>query len=135
MKKNKLIKLIALSFAFLVTFTSVNAYNAKFAFNLKSGMLSPWSYSSYAYKATNNEAPVVMVTYTEGATSNFTYTVRNSDNQDRVNPFTRSGTFNTRAFQNSFLTKDYKYRLGIKRDGGGWTQSAVTHGLWNPDSY
>lgn len=50
---------------------TVHAYNTKFSFDLTSGMLSPWAYSSFVYKYTDDESPVVECTYTNGCTSKF----------------------------------------------------------------
>lgn len=111
------------------------AYNVKFAFSLTSGWLSSWGYSDYAYKYSANESPVVTCTYTEGSSDYFTYTVRNSNNDDRVTPFSTSGTFDTRAFSDNQTAQNYKYKLGVQRGTGAWNTSARCDGLWNVDSY
>lgn len=114
---------------------SVSAYNGKFSFNLSSGWMSPWAYTSYATKYSKSENPVVQCTYANGSTKNFEYTVRNSNNEDRVVPFTKNGTFGIRAFERNTTVQNYKYKLGVTRHGGSWNSSANTQGLWNVDSY
>lgn len=114
---------------------SVSAYNGKFSYNLESGWFSPWAYSSYATKYSVDENPVVQCTYTTGSTDNFEYTVRNSNDQDRVVRFTQSGTFGLRAFERNTTVQNHMYKLGVKRVGGSWNSSASVQGLWNIDSY
>ena len=111
------------------------AYNTKFSFDLSSGWLSGWAYSSYATKFSVAENPVVKCTYASGSTTTFQYTVRNSNDEDRVVPFTATGTFGTRAFDRNTTVQNYKYKLGVKRDGGAWNSTATSQGQWNIDSY
>lgn len=107
MQKNKKVRLYMtkvvknMGKAFLVlvilfaTVVSSYAYNTKFGFDLNSGWFSSWAYSSYATKFSVSESPVVKCTYTDGSTSKFKYSVFNSDNEQRVVAFTKSGTLST----------------------------------------
>ncbi|NLK23800.1 MAG: hypothetical protein GX309_07445 [Clostridiales bacterium] len=114
---------------------TVNAYNTKFSFDLTSGMMSPWAYSSFAYKYTDDESPVVECTYTDGCTNKFKYSVFNSNNEHRVTPLTKTGTFGITQFQRDITQKNYSYKLGATREAGSWYESANTQGQWNIDSY
>ena len=111
------------------------AYNTKFSFNLTSGWWKGYAYSGYATKYTTSENPVVCCTYTSGSTNKFKYTVRNSNNEDRVVPFEKAGTFGNKAFERNTTQQNYKYKLGVARTAGAWNSSASTQGLWNIDSY
>ncbi len=123
---------LALLFA---TVISSYAYNTKFSFDLDSGWMSHWAYSSYATKFSVDEAPVVECTYTNGSTSTFKYSVFNTNNEQRVVAFSKTGTFGPKAFRRNTTVQNYKYKLGVKRDGGSWHSSANTQGQWNIDSY
>lgn len=137
MKKvlRKITKLALMGAILFAAVSSVSAYNGKYTFNLKSGVMSGWNYSSYVYKYTESENPVVSCTYTSGSTDTFEYTVFNNNNEQRVVSFTKSGTFGLRAFSRNITVKNYRYKLGIRRDGGSWYSSANAEGLWNIDSY
>lgn len=112
-----------------------NAYNVKFAFDLTSGWFSPWAYSSYVYKYSEAENPVVTATYTDNSSNTFTYDVANSNGESRVTPMTKTGTFGITAFSRNTTQKNYQYALRVKRESGSWSSSASVQGLWNIDSY
>lgn len=136
MKKIKAFLKVGFMFALLAgTITTASAYNAKFAFDLDSGWMSPWAYSSVSYKASYDESPIASCTYAGGSTRNFEYTVVNSDYQSRVVNFTKDGTFKATPFGRHTTVQNYQYRLGVTRHGGSWNSSANTQGNWSPDSY
>jgi hypothetical protein len=139
MKSIRKVLTVAVIFTFVFScVTTAQAYNTKFSFDITPGMLSPWGYSSYATKFTKNESPVVKCTYTGGKTKRFMYTVRNSNNQDKVSPITRTGTFSTTAFKGNQTTQNYMYKLGaMSMDGASssWLSGTRTEGQWNIDSY
>lgn len=125
---------LVFTFVFACTATAY-AYNTKFAFDLTSGMFSPWKYSSEAYKYSEYENPVVECTYVEPSDAKFTYDVVNSNEESRVRSFSAKGTFETREFDGNVTVKNKKYRLRVKRETGSWGSSANTQGHWNIDSY
>lgn len=136
MKKAK--KLITLGMCMCILIgsaTIANAYNGKFSFDLSSGWWSPWDYTSYVYKYSKDENPVVTATYTSSSSNEFTYDVVNSDKESRVTPMTKTGTFNLTAFDRNTTQQNYKYALRVKRESGSWNSSASVEGLWNIDSY
>lgn len=135
MKRKTLASVMLMMFMFTFATMTAFAYNTKFSFNLTSGLGKAYAYSSYATKYTTDENPVVRCTYTSGSTNKFKYTVRNTDNEDRVVPFEKAGTFGNTAFERNTTQQNYKYRLGVARTAGAWNKSASTQGLWNIDSY
>ncbi|MEE3470999.1 MAG: hypothetical protein VZR24_10060 [Butyrivibrio hungatei] len=135
MKRKTIASVIFMIFVFTIATMTAFAYNTKFSFNLTSGWNKTYAYSDYATKYTTDENPVVRCTYTSGATSKFKYTVRNSNNEDRVIPIEKAGTFGNTAFERNTTQQNYKYRLGVQRLEGAWNTTASTQGLWNIDSY
>lgn len=136
MKNSKTIaKCVLALMLVLLTTVVVEAYNAKFSFDLSSGMFRSWAYSSTATKFTVDQAPVVKCIYTDGSTSKFEYTVVNSNNEARVTNMTKTGTFPTTAFTRNITQQNYQYRLGVRRVAGAWHSTARTEGNWNIDSY
>lgn len=127
---------VALVFTFVFACTATAyAYNTKFAFDLTSGSLSPWKYSSEAYKYSVDENPVVECTYVKPSDATFKYDVVNSDDESRVVAFSATGTFSTREFERNTTVQNKQYRLAVKRESGSWNSSATTQGKWNIDSY
>lgn len=137
MKKNfmKFTKMaLVFTFVFACTATAY-AYNGKFAFDLTSGWTSSWAYSEAVYKYSESENPVVEATYTDPSDATFKYDVVNSNDESRVVPFSKTGTFSLTAFERNTTVQNKQYRLRVKRESGGVFSSASTQGLWNIDSY
>lgn len=127
---------VALVFTFVFACTATAyAYNGKFAFNLTSGSFSSYAYSDAVYKYSESENPVVEATYTDPSDATFQYDVVNSNDESRVVPFSKTGTFSLTAFERNTTVQNKQYRLRVKRESGGVFSSASTQGLWNIDSY
>ena len=125
---------LVFTFVFACSATAY-AYSGKFAFNLTSGSFSPWKYTDAVYKYSESENPVVEATYTDPSDATFKYDVVNSDEESRVVPFSKTGTFPLTAFDRNTTVQNKQYRLRVKRESGSWSSSASTQGLWNIDSY
>lgn len=136
MKYNKKLLTLGLCVCIMIGSSTVaNAYNGKFSFDLTSGWFSPWAYTSYVYKYSTDENPVVSATYTSNSSNEFTYDVVNSDKESRVTSMTKTGTFGLTAFSRNTTQQNYKYALRVKRENGAWNTSKSVEGLWNIDSY
>lgn len=134
-KVRKFIVFSIMSLILIAGVLTANAYNAKFSYSIKSGWWSPWKYSDYGWKYSEDQNPVVNCTYSEGSTSYFEYTVVNSNFENRVRVFGDYCTFNTREFNGNITEQGYRYQLGVKRRGGAWNSEARAQGQWNIDSY
>lgn len=97
--------------------------------------MSPWAYTNYVYKVTNNEAPIIKCTNTSGSTNNFEYDMANSNGESRVVAFTQAGTFGYHVWSRFNAVGGYQYAARATRHGGAWNSSATTYGNWSPDSY
>ena len=59
-------------------------------------------------------------------------TVRNSDNASRGSVYIKEGTRKTFACSG---TRNYKYKLGLKKTNSSGGTTAYLYGSWSPDAY
>lgn len=117
----------------VATISTVAAYNYKFSFDMNTGFFHGSVDSSYAYKVTANDKPVLKIKQIEsGARVNF-YVV-NSNGERRTNVITKKSTYSG-AFSNHTTSKGYKYKLRAQTDSGNFYNRYNVTGGWNIDSY
>lgn len=110
-----------------------SAYNAKFDFDMNTGLWHGKAYSAYATKYTKTENPYIEVDYIESKVRT-KFVVVNSDGDARSSTLTtKSAT--SQLLTNQGMTQNYMYRMSAQTDDGSWYNRYNVTGAWNPDSY
>lgn len=118
---------------FLGAAGATSAYNAKFNFDMNTGLWHGTAYSAPAYKFTKAEDPYLRVDHVESAVRT-KFTVVNSNGDARSSTLTTRGA--TSALLNNMgMAQNYQYRMSAKTDDGSWYNRYNVTGAWNPDSY
>lgn len=133
MKRMKAFTVLGLSVMMFLGATGVSAYNAKFSFDMNTGLWHAKVYSAPAYKYTKDEDPYLKVDTIESKVLT-KFMVVNS------NGHARSSTLTTRTATSSLLTnqgmvQNHQYRMSAQTDDGNWYNRYNVTGAWNPDSY
>ncbi|BDH61079.1 hypothetical protein MTP04_12090 [Lysinibacillus sp. PLM2] len=110
-----------------------SAYNAKFDFDMNTGLFHGTVYSDPAYKYTKNEDPYLEVDYIESKVRT-KFTVVNSDGDARSETLTTRSAIST-LLDNQGMAQNYQYRMSAQTDDGSWYNRYNVTGSWNPDSY
>lgn len=133
MKRMKALSVLGVFLMMVLGATGVSAYNAKFSFDMNTGLWHGKVYSAPAYKYTKDEDPYLQVDYIESKVlTKFMVVNSNGD--------ARSSTLTTRTSTSSLLTnqgmvQNHQYRMSAQTDDGSWYNRYNVTGGWNPDSY
>lgn len=131
--KKRALSVLGVSAMVFLGATGVSAYNAKFSFDMNTGLFNGKVYTSPAYKYTKDEDPFLRVDFIESS-------VRTKFGVVNSNGDARSSTLTTRSATSSLLNnlgmaQNHQYRMGIQTDDGSWYNRYNVRGAWNPDSY
>lgn len=133
MKKMKALSVLGLFLMMVLGATGVSAYNAKFSFDMNTGLFHGKVFTTPAYKYTKDADPFLQVDYIESS-------VRTKFMVVNSNGDARSSTLTTRSATSSLLNnlgmaQNHQYRMSIQTDDGSWYNRYNVRGAWNPDSY
>lgn len=133
MKRMKALSVLGVFLMMVLGAAGVSAYNAKFSFDMNTGLFHGKVFTTPAYKYTKDEDPFLQVDYIESSVRT-KFMVVNSDGD------ARSSTLTTRSATSSLLdnigmAQNHQYRMSIQTDDGSWYNRYNVRGAWNPDSY